>query len=58
MLNRSIDVKVIKANSGTITIKLVSANRKMPVKREAFFKNVDNGTYNVLNPQVLEDIQN
>jgi len=57
MANRSINVKVEKVNSGTVTIKLMSVNRKMPVKKDKFLEEVENGTYNVLNPQMLEEIK-
>ncbi|MEM8528546.1 MAG: hypothetical protein AAGG68_28165 [Bacteroidota bacterium] len=57
MTNRSINVKVEKVNSGTVTIKLMSVNRKMPVKKDKFLEEVENGTYNVLNPQMLEEIR-
>lgn len=57
MANRSINVTIEKVNSGTVTIKLMSVNRKMPVKKDKFLEDVKNGTYNVLNPQVLEEIQ-
>ncbi|MEN0049067.1 MAG: hypothetical protein AAF806_18525 [Bacteroidota bacterium] len=57
MANRSINVTIEKFNSGTVTIRLMSVNRKMPVKKDKFLEDVKNGTYNVLNPQVLEEIQ-
>ena len=57
MANRSINVTIEKVNSGTVTIKLMSVNRKMPVKKDKFLEDVKNGTYNVLNPQLLEEIQ-
>ncbi|MEL6945737.1 MAG: hypothetical protein AAFO82_24030 [Bacteroidota bacterium] len=57
MTRRSINIRVEKINSGTVTIKLMSVNRVMPVKKEKFLEDVKNGTYNVLNPQVLEEIE-
>ncbi|MEM1328112.1 MAG: hypothetical protein AAGI23_19295 [Bacteroidota bacterium] len=56
MANRSINVKIEKFNSGTVTIKLMSLNRSMPVKRDKFMQEVKNGTYNVVNPQMLEEL--
>lgn len=57
MANRSINVRIEKFNSGTVTIKLVSLNRSMPVKRDKFMEEVENGTYTVINPQVLEELK-
>ena len=57
MVDRSIKVEIVKFNSGTVTIKLMSLNRKMPVKKDVFLQNVENGTYTVVNPQVLEEIK-
>lgn len=57
MANRSINVRIEKFNSGTVTIKLMSLNRSMPVKRDKFMQEVENGTYTVMNPQVLEELK-
>ncbi len=49
MVNRSIKVKIIKETSSTVTIKLMSLNRKMPVPRAEFEKRVESGMYEVIN---------
>lgn len=48
MSARSIKVKVVKETSSTVTIKLMSLNRKMPVPREDFEKRVKQGLYEVV----------
>ena len=48
MSARSIKVKVVKESSSTVTIKLMSLNRKMPVPREDFEKRVKQGLYVVV----------
>jgi hypothetical protein len=47
-VKRSIKVKVIKESSKSVTLLLVSLNRKMPVKKEDFDKRVESGLYEVV----------
>ena len=56
MSARSIKVKVVKETSSTVTIKLMSLNRKMPVPREDFEKRVKQGLYEVVGG--MEDADN
>ena len=49
MLHQSIKVKVLKETSKTVTIHMMSLNRKMPVPRQEFEKRVKQGLYVVLN---------
>ena len=48
MAARSIKVKIIKETSSTVTIKMISLNRKMPVPKEDFEKRVKQGLYEVV----------
>jgi len=48
MAGRSIKIKVVKETSNTITIKLVSLNRTMPVSKEDFEMRVKKGLYEVV----------
>ena len=48
MAARSIKVQVIKETSSTVTIKMISLNRKMPVPKEEFEKRVKQGLYEVI----------
>lgn len=54
MGGRSIKVKVVKETVKSVTIEIVSLNRKMPVPKEIFEERVENGEYEVLNPEVLK----
>lgn len=54
MGGRSIKVKVIKETSKSVTVEIVSLNRKMPVPKATFDERVENGEYTVLNPEVLK----
>lgn len=54
MGGRSIKVKVIKETTKSVTIEMVSLNRKMPVPKAVFDERVENGEYTVLNPEVLK----
>lgn len=54
METRSIKVKIVRETSNTITIKLLSLNRDMPVPRKEFMARVEEGLYEVINPEVLE----
>jgi len=54
MGGRSIKVKVIKETTKSVTIEMVSLNRKMPVPKAIFDERVENGEYTVLNPEVLK----
>ncbi|MCB9080891.1 MAG: hypothetical protein H6555_04170 [Lewinellaceae bacterium] len=51
---RSIKVKIVRETSNTITIKLLSLNRDMPVPRKEFMARMEDGLYEVINPEVLE----
>lgn len=56
MAARSIKVKVIKETSSTVTIKMISLNRKMPVPKEDFEKRVKQGLYEVVSqPDASEE---
>ncbi|HKK79245.1 MAG TPA: hypothetical protein VJ933_06430 [Phaeodactylibacter sp.] len=46
--NRSIKVKVLKETSKTVTIRMTTLNRKMPVPRKEFEKRVEDGLYEVI----------
>ena len=48
-MHRSIKVKVITETSSTITVHIMSLNRKMPVPRKEFEKRVESGLYEVVN---------
>lgn len=54
MGGRSIKVKVVKETSKSVTVEIVSLNRKMPVPKAVFDERVENGEYEVLNPEVLK----
>lgn len=56
MTNRTIRVKIIKSNTSTVTVRLLSLNRDMPVKKDEFQRNLDNGTYQLVNPEDLEEV--
>ncbi|MEM8524035.1 MAG: hypothetical protein AAGG68_05310 [Bacteroidota bacterium] len=58
MTNRSIRIKVLKSTSKTVTVHLMSANRKMRIQKDDFLNHLDNGMYDVDNPKMLEDIKN
>jgi RNase P/RNase MRP subunit p29 len=55
MASRSIKVKIVKETSNTVTIKLVSLNRTMPVPKEDFEKRVEQGLYDVVNMPAVSD---
>lgn len=46
--NRSIKVQVLKETSKTVTIRMTTLNRKMPVPRKEFEKRVEDGLYEVV----------
>ena len=52
MAARSIKVQIVKESSNTITIKLISLNRNMPVPKEEFDKRVKQGLYEVISSPV------
>lgn len=54
MAGRSIKVKVVKETSKSVTVEILSLNRKMPVPKAIFEERVENGEYEVLNPEVLK----
>jgi len=54
MGGRSIKVKVVKETSKSVTVEILSLNRKMPVPKAVFEEQVENGEYTVLNPEVLK----
>jgi len=58
MTNRSIRIKVLKSTSKTVTVQLMSANRKMRIQKDDFLAHLDNDVYEVDNPKMLEDIKN
>ncbi|MCR9288694.1 MAG: hypothetical protein NXI23_15065 [Bacteroidetes bacterium] len=44
----SIEIKVVKETSKTVVVKLINADRNMPVPKEEFEKRVADGTYKVI----------
>ncbi len=54
MGGRSIKVKVVKETSKSVTVEIVSLNRKMPVPKAIFEERVESGEYTVLNPEALK----
>ncbi|MEM9884576.1 MAG: hypothetical protein AAF849_01700 [Bacteroidota bacterium] len=57
MIDRSIQVRIIKHTSSTVTLKLISANRKMRMPKENFLSHLEQGTYDILNPKMVEEIK-
>ncbi|MCB0552846.1 MAG: hypothetical protein KDD02_04785 [Phaeodactylibacter sp.] len=57
MIKRSIKVKVLKETPRTITIQLMTLNRKMPVPRQDFEQRVREGEYEVIGGYELEESQ-
>ena len=55
MAARTIEVQIVKQTSTTVTVKLVSLNRSMPVPKEDFEKRVKQGLYRVTNPAGTAD---
>jgi hypothetical protein len=53
--NRSIKVKVLKETSKTVTIRMTTLNRKMPVPRKEFEKRVEDGLYEVIGGYDADD---
>ena len=47
-MNKNINVKIVKENARTVTIKMVSVNRNMPVPKSEFDKRVKQGLYNIV----------
>ena len=47
-MNKNINIKVIKENTRTVTIKMLSVNRIMPVPKSEFEKRVEQGLYNIV----------
>lgn len=43
-----IEVKIVKETSKTVVVKLITANRNMPVPKAEFEKRVEDGTYKVI----------
>ena len=48
-MNRKIEIKVIKENSRTVTIKMMSVNRSMPVQKSDFENRIEESLYEVVN---------
>jgi len=44
----NINVKIVKENSRTVTIKMLSVNRNMPVPKIEFDKRVEQGLYKIV----------
>ena len=44
-MRHQIKIKVVKENAKTVTIKMISSNRSMPVPRAEFEKRVEKGVY-------------
>lgn len=48
MVQRSIRVKVVRESANTVTIRILSVNREMPVPRADFEERVSKGLYEVV----------
>ena len=48
-MHNQIKIKVVKENAKTVTIKMISSNRSMPVPRPEFEKRVEQGIYVIVN---------
>jgi len=55
MQGKSIKVKIVKETSKTVTIRMPTLNRKMPVPRKDFEKRVESGLYEVVGGQEDEE---
>ena len=55
---QSMKVKVVKETSSTVTVLIMSLNRKMPVPRKDFEKRVANGLYEVVPAPETETAEN
>ena len=53
MINRTIKVRVVKQTPRFVTIKLMSANSRMPLPKDEFHKRLNQGVYDVVNEEVL-----
>ena len=47
-MNKNINVKIVKENARTVTIKMLSVNRSMPVPKSDFEQRVKQGLYNII----------
>ena len=54
-MHRSIKVKIVKENASTVTLRMISLNRNMPVKKVDFEKRVKQGVYEVVNQDEFEN---
>ncbi len=50
-----IQVKIVKETRSRVTIFLPTVNRKMHVPKSDFYERVENGLYEVLNEEMLEE---
>ncbi|MEM0991883.1 MAG: hypothetical protein AAGI49_02560 [Bacteroidota bacterium] len=57
MIDRSIKIRILKHTSSTVTVKLMSANRKMRMPKANFLSHLEQGTYNILNPGIVDEIK-
>ena len=53
MIFRGIKVRILKKSGHFISFLLVSSNSRMRMKAKDFERNVEEGVYVVLNPEVL-----
>lgn len=53
MIQRSIRVKVVRESANTVTVRLMSVNREMPVRRADFEERVSSGLYEVVGAPVM-----
>lgn len=54
MGGRSIKVRIVKETVKSVTIEIISLNRKMPVPKDIFHERMENGEYDVMNPEALK----
>jgi len=57
-MQRSIKIRVLSETSKKITIRLVSANRKMIVPKEKFLEYVKSGLYEIVNDYKVDIPEN
>lgn len=52
-----VKIKILKHTTNKVTIKLLSVNRKMHLRKEKFLTQLNQGVYSVLNPKMIEEIK-
>ncbi len=56
MIFRGIKVRIIKRSGQFVNFLLISSNSRMRMRTKDFVKNVEEGVYEVANPEVLEEV--